>query len=183
MNIRAKEKIGMKLSWKDITQEELQRLYYDENLSDNEIANLFEVTKSKVTYKRKKFGISLKNKLYQELVEQNGELFQKLNSESKKRLLKRENIDVISKAITHFAFRNGPIEDMHANNQLSENDMKTLNKYMVNRIAGLLSAIADNNWLQLELLLSYYRFFGIEWDKAEPDLEEINSVLKNAIKY
>lgn len=72
---------------------------------------------------------------------------------------------------------------MHANDQLSENDMKTLNKYMVNRIAGLLTAIADNNWLQLELLLSYYRLFGTEWDKAEPDVEEINFALKNAINY
>ena len=50
---------------------------------------------------------------------------------------------------------------MHANDQLSENDMKTLNKYMVNRIAGLLTAIADNNWLQLELLLSYYRLLEL----------------------
>jgi hypothetical protein len=54
---------------------------------------------------------------------------------------------------------------------------------MVNRIAGLLTAIADNNWLQLELLISYYKLFGTEWDKAEPDMKEINSVLKNAIVY
>jgi len=38
--------------------------------------------------------------------------------ELKLRLLKRENIDSISKAITHFIFRNGPVEDVHANNQL-----------------------------------------------------------------
>jgi hypothetical protein len=30
----------------------------------------------------------------------------------------------------HFAFRNGPVEDIHANNRLSESDMKTLNKYI-----------------------------------------------------
>ena len=63
-------------------------------------------------------------------------MFAKLNSDSRERLLRRENIDAISKAITHFIFRNGPVEDMHTNNQLSEKDMKTLNKYMVNRIAG-----------------------------------------------
>lgn len=83
--------------------------------------------------------------MYQEFVKQNSELFEKLNLNSKERLLKRENIDPISKAITHFIFRNGPVEDIHANNQLSEKDMKMLNKYMVNRIAGLLTAIADNN--------------------------------------
>lgn len=115
-------------------------------------------------------------------MEQNSELFEKLNLDSKERLLKRENIDAISKAITHFIFRNGPVEDMHANNQLSENDMKTINKYMVNRIAGLLTAIEDNNWLQLELLFSYYRLFGTEWDKAEPDMKEINLAMKYALE-
>ena len=114
-------------------------------------------------------------------MEQNSELFEKLNSDSKERLLKRENIDIISKAITHFIFRNGPVEDMHANHQLSEKDMKTLNKYMVNRIAGLLTTIADNNWLQLEQLLAYYGIFGSGWDKAEPDMEEINVVMKYAL--
>lgn len=177
-----RRKESMKLLWDDITEEELRRLYYDENLSDSQISNLFGVTKGKVAYKRNKFGISIRNKVYQEFVEQNNELFIKLNSDSKERLLRRENIDSISKAITHFAFRNGPIENMHYNNQLSENDMKTLNKYMVNRIAGLLTAIADNNWLQLELLLSYYTHFGTRWDKAEPDVEEINTTLKYAVE-
>lgn len=114
-------------------------------------------------------------------MKQNSELFEKLNSDSKERLVRRENIDSISKAITHFIFRNGPVEDIHANSQLSDKDMKTLNKYMVNRIAGLLTAIADNNWVQLELLLSYYRLFGTEWDEAEPDVKEITSILKNTI--
>ena len=72
---------------------------------------------------------------------------------------------------------------MHAGGQLSEKDMKTLNKYMVNRIAGLLTTIADNNWLNLELLLSYYGLFGTEWDKAEPDTYEIDFVLKTYLKY
>ncbi len=61
--------------------------------------------------------------------------------------------------------------------------MKTLNKYMVNRIAGILTTIADNNWLQLELLLSYYRLFGTEWDKVEPDMEEIDFALINVVNY
>jgi hypothetical protein len=171
----------MSLSWDDITDEGLKHLYYDDELTDSQIADIFGVTKGKVTYKRKKFGITIKNMVYQEFMNQNSDLFNELNSNSKERLLKRENIDFISKAITHFVFRNGPVEDMHANNQLSEVDMKTLNKYMVNRIAGLLTAIADNNWLQLELLLSYYKLFGTEWDMAEPDMKEINSAIKHAL--
>lgn len=90
---------------------------------------------------------------------------------------------MLSKAITNFVFRNGPVENMHSNNQLSEEDMKTLNKYMVNRISGLLTAIADNNWMQLELLLSYhYQYFGSDWDKVEPDVEEVENILKYVLK-
>lgn len=172
----------MKLSWDNLTEGDLKQLYYNEKLSDGQIADLFGITQSKVKYKRTKFGISIKNQIYQEFIEQNGELFQELNVNSKKRLLTREKIEFIAKAITHFVFRNGPVEDMHANNQLSQDDMKTLNKYMVNRIAGLLITMADNNWLQLELLLSYYGRYGTEWDKAEPDVEEINCTFKYAMK-
>jgi len=171
----------MSFSWDEITEVELKHLYYDEELTDRQIANKFGVTEGKVTYKRRKFGITIKNQVYQEFMDQNSNVFNELNSNSKERLLKRENIDYISKAITHFIFRNGPVEDIHANNQLSEDDMKTLNKYMVNRIAGLLTTIADNNWIQLELLLSYYKFYGTQWDEAEPDMEEIRLVYEKAI--
>lgn len=173
----------MSLSWCDITEEELKHLYYDEELTDRQIADIFDIEIGKLTYKRRKFGITIKNMIYEKLMNEKSDLFNELNLNSKECLLKRENIDYISKAITHFVFRNGPVEDMHANNQLSEADMKTLNKYMVNRIAGLLTAIADNNWLQLEALLSYYKLFGTGWDKAEPDMKEINSILKNTISY
>ena len=101
----------------------------------------------------------------------------------KNNLLKIDNIPTISKAITHFTFRNGPIEDMHANNQLSENDMKTLNKYMVNRIAGLLTAIVDDNkWTQMAYLLdSYYKHLGKEWDEVVPDMSEFDLVLEEIL--
>lgn len=49
---------------------------------------------------------------------------------------------------------------------------------MVNRIAGLLTAIADKKWLQLSVLLSHYMHYGIKWDKAEPDMDEIDTALE-----
>ncbi|MBS3975882.1 MAG: hypothetical protein KGZ75_04015 [Syntrophomonadaceae bacterium] len=172
----------MPLSWNNVNEEELRRLYYDKRLSDRQIADLFSITRGKVAYKRKKFGISIRKQICEEMIEQRGDLFHKLNAESKERLLSRENIEIAAKAITHFAFRNGPVEDIHSNNQLTQGDMKTLNQYMVNRIAGLLTAIADHKWLHIEALLSHYKRYGTEWDKAEPDMEEINAVLKYIIK-
>ncbi len=52
--------------------------------------------------------------------------------------------------------------------------MKTLNKFMVNRISGLLKTINDGDWLTLESLFNYYKRFGIDWDKPIPDTEEMN---------
>ena len=34
-----------------------------------------------------------------------------------------ETIDMLSKAVTQFAFRSGPVEDMHAKNKLTQKDI------------------------------------------------------------
>ena len=54
-----------------------------------------------------------------------------------------ETIDMLSKGITQYAFRSGLIEEMQAKNKLTHKDMETLNKDMVNRIAGLLTVIYE----------------------------------------
>ena len=74
-------------------------------------------------------------------------------------MLNKDNIDTISIALTHYLFRNGPVEDMHSEGKLSQEDMKTLNKFMVNRIAGLLQIINKEEWLKIELLLDYYNTY------------------------
>ena len=89
-------KKDMGQSWNEIAEEELKHLYYEECLNDRQIAHLFGVSKNKVAYKRDKFGICIRTKIYQEFVEQNSKLFVKLNSDSRERLLKRENINAIS---------------------------------------------------------------------------------------
>lgn len=104
----------------------------------------------------------------------NKELFENLNRTSKERLSNGDNIDIISIALTHYLFRNGPVEDMHSNGQLSQEDMKTLNKFMVNRIAGILETMNKGEWMKLELLLNFYKLFGGEWDKPVPDTDEID---------
>ncbi len=169
------------MEWNKITPDELRHLYYDKEMTDSQIAAMFDVSIGKVTYKRKKFNINIKNMVYEQFLK--SDIFIKMNAESKKRLLQRDNIDSISKAVTHFIFRNGPVEDMHANNQLSEHDMMTLNKYMVNKIAGLLTAIANDDWLKLEFLFLHYKIYGSQWDNAEPDMKEIDLIIKQIAEY
>lgn len=87
-------------------------------------------------------------------------------------MLNEETIDSISKAITQYAFRSGPIEEMHSNNQLSQKDMKKLNEYMTNRIAGLLTVLSNGDYDNVVKVLSFYATLSSDWDKVEPDIEE-----------
>lgn len=170
---------GEKLLWDEITREELEELF--ENNTDNMIAELYGVTKSQVKNKREKWDIKLINytlkKFFSE--ELNKNLFENLNQSSKDRLLDKDNFDTISIALTHYLFRNGPVEDMHSDGKLSQEDMKTLNKFMVNRISGLLKTLDKGEWLKLELLLNFYSLFGRNWDKPVPDTDEIDTIYSN----
>ncbi len=92
------------------------------------------------------------------------------------------NIDVISKAITQFVFRSGPVEDIHARKAITEEEMKQINIYMVNHISALLTCAAKGDWIKLRLLLSYFEYGTNEWNTAEPDMDEIDLVVKHRLK-
>lgn len=74
--------------------------------------------------------------------------------------------------MAHFAFRNGPIEDMHANasKNITNEDMKKLNKYMVNRVAYIFTLIIEDRWMEFNFLVEYMNLmFGHHWDEAIQD--------------
>ena len=83
-----------------------------------------------------------------------------------------ETIDMLSKGITQYAFRSGPIEEMHAKNKLTQKDMEFLNKYMTNRIAGLLQTIFNGDVANALKVLTFYASLSSDWNKANPDIEE-----------
>lgn len=89
-----------------------------------------------------------------------------------------EFVNAIAKALTHFAFRNGPVEDMHAKGKLTQKDMKTLNKFMVNRMAYAIDLLFSDDTIDKFNSLVYFhdRNYGHEWDYAkldDGDFEEI----------
>lgn len=174
-----KKKKGEKLDWNSITIDELEELF-EENISDSTIADLYEITKSKVIYKRKKWDINMKNSIFKKMC--NTDIYKNINLESKKRLLDRNNIPIISKALTHYLFRRGPVEDMHSDGKLSQEDMKILNKFMVDRLAGLLEFINEEEWLKLELLLNVYSIYGTDWDEPNPERDIINNIYNNELE-
>lgn len=175
---------GIKLDWDTITKEQLSHLFIDEGIINSMIADLYDVDANKVRYKRSKWDISIYSSeyFYKLFKDDNKDIFDMLDKESFDILKNKDNIDWISIALTHYLFRNGPVEDMHADGKLSQDDMKILNKYMVNRIAGLLKLANDNEWLKIRLMLSYFKLFGQDWDKPEYDTEDIEQIYNSNIK-
>ena len=83
-----------------------------------------------------------------------------------------KTIDMLSKGITQFAFRAGPIEKMHAENKLTQKDMETLNKHMTNRIAGLLQTVFNGDIDKALKVLTFYASLSTDWNTIKPDIEE-----------
>ena len=115
-----------KSGWDNISYDELMRLYVEKNFSDRMVAELYGVTKSQVAYRKKKLGIRKGDILYKKFIsEQNPDMMKSLNNKMKNHLMSTD-IAYVSRAIAHYAFRNGPVEDIHSNGQLSDDDMKIL---------------------------------------------------------
>jgi len=168
---------GIKLSWADISEDQLRKLYTGEKIPTVLISHLYGAKKSQIDYKRKKFGIKFMETTATNLIDN---VSKNTNETMKKVFFDNFDIDKFSKIITNYAFRNGPVEDMHVDGKLSDEDMMTLNKYMVNRIAGILQLIKEEQWFKLVGFLETYKLYGecgATWDKAEPDIEEIDKCL------
>lgn len=84
-------------------------------------------------------------------------------------ILKRFPLEQISHALTHYCFRNGPVEDMHAspNDQLSQDDMKTLNKFCNDKIFTFLTMMKENKVAELTDIIEFGLQCGSDWDKPE----------------
>lgn len=79
-------------------------------------------------------------------------------------------IRTLSIALAHFCFRNGPIESMHADmtTGLTDDKMKTLNKYMVDRLGLFFMLLSCEDKDALNAVLSFSKVCGTEWD--DPNL-------------
>jgi hypothetical protein len=60
--------------------------------------------------------------------------------------------------------------------------MKTLNKFMVNRLAYLLQLIKENRWLELEFVIEQNSIFGRNWDNAEPDDGQMRKLIEKYLQ-
>jgi len=141
------------LKWDEISREELKVLSYDQNWSDSMIAKQFCVSISRVRYKRKKLRLTRADIMYEQYIGGNYEILNDFNQKSFNWFLNECNIDLLAKSITNYIFRKGTVENLHSSKKLTQSDMKTLNVFMVNQIAGLLLCVLNNEWMRLRKYL------------------------------
>lgn len=176
---------GETLMLDELTPADLKFMFINEGKSDYEISQLFGVRESKIKYRRRKYGITIRNSILDEYLLVQSGAAKEMNNKTKDELFIKENITMIAKAITHFAFRNGPVEEMHAhpNNQLSDSDMKILNKFMVNRMAYIFQIIIEERWIEFDFLIrNTDRWYGHGWDEAEPDDGDTRKLIELMLK-
>ncbi len=178
--LHAQKNEGQALIFSDLSEEDLKDIVVHEGVKIAEIAELFNIDIQMVE-KKAQFAIEVDkflNKQYERFMSN-----KKFNAFAKKQLFKDQDINMISKALTHFAFRNGPVEGMHADGKLSEEDMKILNKFMVNRLAYVFELILNDRWGMFDYLVkSIDRWYGHDWDKAEPDSGSMDQLLKTELE-
>jgi hypothetical protein len=158
------------LDWNAITPDELRSL--NAKMSDGQIAEMYNVSVGRVRYKRKKFGITLVDRIWADLRAQNSETMLPFNDFARRVLLENPDIDMLAKAITQYAFRSGVVENMHGDGKLSDADMKELNIFFANRVAGILVKIFAGEWMQVLLLFDFYKTLAADWNAVEPDVRE-----------
>lgn len=171
------------MRWENVDRELLEKLYYEEGLSDQRIADRCQVSKNKVIYKRKKYGITQAKRLYRQYEKQNAELFQTLNQHSCERLWKRENVDELAKAITNYVLCGEPVQEMRADGRLTLADLELLGQHMSDRLSGLLSTAVNGDWCQLELLYGRYRLYGADQTTKNPDQPDLTPPSKPCLHH
>ena len=169
---------GKDVTWENVSREHLKHLLVDENMTAAAIAEGFGVSVSKVQYKKKKYGLTSAYIMFEKFAKgEDKELMDSINEIAKDWFLDAENIDAIAKSITNYVFRQGPVENIHTEGKpITDRDMKAINIYMVNHIAGLLACAIDGNWVKLQLLISYFNKGMSEWEPAKPELGKIEDI-------
>lgn len=80
----------------------------------------------------------------------------------------KEYIAQIAKASTYFAFKNGPVKELIKNNKISEQDLKSIQKYMDDHLAYLYTVLLEeNNIKKFDLIVNTMNKFYVN------DTEEV----------
>ncbi|MDR1169104.1 MAG: hypothetical protein LBK53_09505 [Heliobacteriaceae bacterium] len=97
--LKALKEQGGNLSWDDISPEQLRYLYIDEGMITANIEDLYNVSRSKVSYKRKKFGASFRSEVDKHIYEDEANKLDRLVTKGE--ITKKERDELLG-SISHF---------------------------------------------------------------------------------
>lgn len=163
----------------EISVEDLQTLYWEETLTSNMIAKLFDVTKSQVDYQRYKFGITVRQGVVDKFLKMDSIEAQSFNEEAKNLLLQEENIGMLARAVAYFSLRNDLEDDTYS--KLSNEDRKALDKLIVNRLAYVFGLIVKEDWFRLSFLVELNNLYDFEWYEPVQDDGGIEKLIRKTL--
>ncbi|MDU7067363.1 MAG: hypothetical protein E6343_05235 [Clostridium perfringens] len=74
----------------------------------------------------------------------------------------KEHIARIAKASTYFIFRNGPVNKLHKENKVSDEELKEMQEYMQNHLAYLYEVLLEEgNLKKYELVMNTMNQFYV----------------------
>lgn len=97
--------------------------------------------------------------------------------------LNNDMINRYAKAMTGYCFRNGPIENFHADKCLTDEQMKELNIFMVDRMGYCLRLFNEQRFDDLNTLISYHyltckRWHDVDFSVGATELKQIEQLLE-----
>src|SRR5699024_12851611 len=88
---------GELLNLEELSPKDLEKLFINESKSDAMIASLFGLKSSKITYLRRKYGITIRNSLIKNFLDYDYSVDMELNTNMTKIIITNENISKNSK--------------------------------------------------------------------------------------
>ncbi|MGG5461639.1 hypothetical protein [Clostridium sp. B9] len=86
----------------------------------------------------------------------------------------KEHIARIAKGSAYFIFKNGPVNKLHKENKISDEDMKNMQEYLQNHLAYLYEVLLEEgNLKKYELIMNTMHQFYVN-DDTEVTLEDEN---------
>ena len=82
-------------------------------------------------------------------------------------------INKLAKSMTGYCFRNGPVEDYHADRCLTNEQMKTLNTFMVDRLGFYLRLLSEQRFDDLDILLNFHYILCRNWNDVDFSVGDI----------
>ena len=84
---------------------------------------------------------------------------------------KNKEVNRLSRSFTNYLYGYGPIRDLTRKYHISQTDRNELDKYMINRIAGLLMLYLSKDNRRINDIANKYNYETYELDKIIPEIE------------